>query len=234
MREDICTIPVSEVFEPRDGCPLCRMRDLAEERALDYVLGAAMMEPDVRQVTNRLGFCAGHYGKMQGVGKRLPLALMLESHLDELIGAVKAGGLLGPPAKKAAYRTARLAETCFVCERMEWGISRMVATIYRLYESESDFRALFTEQPALCLPHFTMLVEGSDRHLKSRRLGEFQRDCKRITLRGLESLRGDISHFCRMFDYRNNTPDADWGNARDAVERTIGFLSGNAGAIDKK
>ena len=30
MREDICTIPISEVFEPKEGCPICRMRDTLE------------------------------------------------------------------------------------------------------------------------------------------------------------------------------------------------------------
>ena len=28
MREDICSIPIHDVFEPRDGCPICRMRDM--------------------------------------------------------------------------------------------------------------------------------------------------------------------------------------------------------------
>ncbi len=32
MREDICTIPISEVFEPKEGCPICRMRDTLENR----------------------------------------------------------------------------------------------------------------------------------------------------------------------------------------------------------
>lgn len=35
MRDDICTIPVSEVFEKTDGCPICRMRDTIEERMID-------------------------------------------------------------------------------------------------------------------------------------------------------------------------------------------------------
>ena len=53
MKDTIYTIPVSEVFEPKEGCPLCRMRDTLEERCLEYIMGAAMMEPDVRQDTNR-------------------------------------------------------------------------------------------------------------------------------------------------------------------------------------
>ena len=29
MRDSIYTIPISEVFEPKCGCPICRMRDTA-------------------------------------------------------------------------------------------------------------------------------------------------------------------------------------------------------------
>lgn len=61
MREDICSIPISEIFEPKDGCPFCRMRDMLEDRMATYITGAAMMEPDVRVETNRLGFCHQHF-----------------------------------------------------------------------------------------------------------------------------------------------------------------------------
>ena len=64
MREDICSIPISEIFEPKDGCPFCRMRDMLEDRMATYITGAAMMEPDVRQTTNEAGFCPRHLEKM--------------------------------------------------------------------------------------------------------------------------------------------------------------------------
>ena len=38
MREDICSIPISEIFEPKDGCPFCRMRDMLEDRMATYIL----------------------------------------------------------------------------------------------------------------------------------------------------------------------------------------------------
>ena len=47
MKENICTIPVNEVFEVHDGCPICRMRDLIEAKYIDYITGPAMMEPDI-------------------------------------------------------------------------------------------------------------------------------------------------------------------------------------------
>ena len=69
MREDICSIPVNEVFEPKDGCPFCRMRDMLEDRMTTYITGAAMMEPDVRIETNRQGFCFEHFNQPAGRGK---------------------------------------------------------------------------------------------------------------------------------------------------------------------
>ena len=50
MRESILTIPVNEVFEPRCGCPICAMRNTVEEHICEYIMGAAMMEPDVRMI----------------------------------------------------------------------------------------------------------------------------------------------------------------------------------------
>ena len=55
MRDSIYTIPISEVFEPRKGCPICSIRNTLEQRCVEYIMGAAMMEPDVRIETNPLG-----------------------------------------------------------------------------------------------------------------------------------------------------------------------------------
>ena len=52
MRDSILTIPISEVFEPKCGCPICLMRDMLEKRSVEYIMGSAMMEPDVRSETN--------------------------------------------------------------------------------------------------------------------------------------------------------------------------------------
>ena len=64
MKESIYTIPLTEVFEPKDGCPICRLRDILEKRMVDYITGAAMMELDVRIETNKKGFCLNHYNQM--------------------------------------------------------------------------------------------------------------------------------------------------------------------------
>ena len=63
--EQIYTIPVNEAFEasaadPSLGCPLCALYRKLEENELDLILGASMMEPDVRILTNEMGFCPTH------------------------------------------------------------------------------------------------------------------------------------------------------------------------------
>ncbi len=226
MRQDITTIPVSDVFEPRDGCPICRMRDLLEQRVAEYITGAAMMEPDVRIETNRLGFCFDHYRLILKQRNRLGVALMLESHLAELEQHVFEGlPLLGKSGRKQAKSADERTATCFLCQQVDWAMERMLATVCRLWETEEDFRRLFAEQPSLCLPHFTQLVNAAATGMSKKRVGEFAKTAGALSRRTLSELHGDVSHFCKMFDYRNSGEAADWGNSRDAVERAVQYLT---------
>lgn len=227
MREDICTIPVSEGFEGKDGCPLCRMRAIAEKRVVDYIMGAAMMEPDVRVKTNELGFCKDHYLKMRRANNRLSLALMLDSHIQQVkTNVFGENKFFKPSPKKILYKAVRLQETCFICDKMNFGMEHMLDTIYRTYETDKDFRRLVSEQSEFCLPHYTMLAENIPDNMNKDRAKEFSQTIKQITLDYLEELGGDVRHFCNMFDYRNNGEDADWGNAKDAIERATAFFDG--------
>ena len=51
----------------------------------------------------------------------------------------------------------------------------------------------------------------------------FQQETDRLAKKYLEELNGDVTHFCRMFDYRN--AGGDWGNSKDAIERAIQYLT---------
>ena len=230
MREDICSIPVNDVFLPKCGCPICRMRDTLETRMIDYILGAAMMEPDVRIKTNELGFCADHFKTMISGRNRLSLALILDSHLNEIKNDIFGNDkkLFKPSAKKSNYKSAKLLETCFVCDRVEWGMERLLATIYRLYGTELDFRKLFSEQEFLCLPHYNLLSTGGEKEVNKRYIADFENTCRKLTANYLNTLENDVAHFCKMFDYRNSGEDADWGNSKDSIERTINWLTGKS------
>ncbi len=221
MREDITSIPVSEVFEERDGCPICRMRDLLEARVTDYITGAAMMEPDVRIETNRQGFCIDHYRMMLKKRNRLGMALTLESRLAEVEKQVFSSVLKGGKGKSAG----RVTQTCFVCGQVDWAMERMLETVCRLWEREEDFRRLFAAQPALCLPHYARLAAVAADKMNRKSAAVFAQEATDLCRRSLRELQGDVSHFCKMFDYRNGGADADWGNSRDAVERSVRFLT---------
>lgn len=224
MRDDICTIPVSEVFEVNDGCPICRMKKTVETHIIDYIMGAAMMEPDVRIETNKKGFCREHFSDMLSHRGRLALALMIETHLDEQKKVIFDGKLFNSPIKKAS-KVSRLNESCFICDKIEWGMSRMIETLYRCYETEMDFRDLFNNQKMFCLPHYEMLVNNMDKK-KMRNFGDvFVKNITRITEEYLSTLTTDIKNYCKVYNYQGNKENCDWENAKDSVERSIGFLT---------
>lgn len=228
MRQDICTIPISEVFEVNDGCPICRMRETVEKRIIDYIMGAAMMEPDVRIETNRLGFCERHFDMMLNSRGRLQLALILESHIDEIGKNIFNKKLFNTAGKKG--NTARkISESCFVCEKIEWGFSRMIETVFRCYEDDREFREMFNSQPMFCLKHYELLMNSPSKKFLKRYSNEFNQNLSRITGNYVNELHNDLKKYCSMYDYRSaGGQNADWGNSKNSVERSICFLNGRS------
>lgn len=225
MRDSLVSIPVTEVFEPKDGCPICRLRDTLEQRVVEYITGAAMMEPDIRIETNKQGFCHTHYQQMLGRRNRLSVALMLESHLAELEKQVFDGlPLIGKSAARQGQSASRAAGSCFVCGQVETTLHKMLATVCRLWEQQRDFRELFAAQEVLCLPHFSQLAEAAA-CMDKKRQPDFTKEAARLCQNYLSGLREDVSHFCKMYDYRNTGEEADWGNSKDAIERAIWWLT---------
>ena len=227
MRYDITNIPVTEVFEEKDGCPICRLRNRLEDRAVEYITGAAMMEPDIRIETNRQGFCIDHYRMMLGRRNRLSVALMMESHLAEVDKQIFAGlPLLGKSSRRQGKSAGRMGESCFVCAQVEAAMEKMLATVCRTWEAQRDFRTLFEQQPCLCLPHFSALVAAAEGTVSKKEQPYFARAAAALARSYLTELRGDVHHFCEMYDYRNAGNNEDWGNSRDSIERAVWYLTG--------
>ncbi len=223
MRDDITSIPISEIFEVQDGCPLCRLRDLLEQRVVDYITGAAMMEPDVRTETNKKGFCYTHYEQLLKKHNHLGVALMMESHLDSLEKRIF-GGIFKDAGKQGKAAETALS-TCFVCERVDKNMQQMAGNLCKLWERERDFRTTFAAQPTLCLPHFALLTQTAGDVMGKRYRGEFCEEAGKLAHKELTDLRADVHHFCSMFDYRNSGENADWGTSKDSVERCVHFLT---------
>jgi hypothetical protein len=226
MRESILTIPISEVLEPpKEGecaCPLCRMEKMLETRTVEYIMGAAMMEPDVRIETNRLGFCDNHYDRLLSQKNRLSLALMLQTHLDTIATDIFASKKGMVKKDKRIDRIREYERTCFVCSKIKWGMDRLTRTFCECF-TDPKMRAQIEAQEYICLKHYRLLCDTAPSYLGKKELESFFTAITKLTGNYLETLYKDVSHFCSMYDYRN--AGGDWGNSRDSIERAIEFLT---------
>ena len=228
--EQIYTIPVREAFEAgaadqKCGCPMCALYRKLEENELDLILGASMMEPDVRIKTNEKGFCRTHYDMMFVRKNRLGMALTLESHLNELKEGLSTGflaGLVGKPGNTPIKRIEKLENSCYVCERIDFHFQHMAETVVYLYEAEETFAKLIKAQPYFCLPHYRLLLEKAQIRLSKKQLAAFFSVVEDVEDRYLDALSADVSEFCKSFDYQY---EADPTRApKDSVERAMAFL----------
>ena len=132
MAEKIYTIPINEAFdkaiqnEPCD-CPFCLLQEMLEQNELEIIMGASMMEPDIRIETNKKGFCKHHFDQMYERGNRLGLALILESHVAEVEKKIFEGGtLLDGKGEKEQAKLDSLERSCYVCDRVNLSFLKMM------------------------------------------------------------------------------------------------------------
>ncbi len=231
--ERIFTIPVNEAFEEAgehgEKCPFCSLFGKLQTDEVDLILGASMMEPDVRIKTNEAGFCSRHLSMLFEGGKRLPLALMTESHLARVRERTKPGALSGLFAAKAgasAIKTVgEINRSCYLCDRIEHNFSLMIETAALLWESEDQFRRKTENIGFFCLPHYGRFLSAAKERLSGKEFGEFFGVVSKIEDRYLEGLNEDVSAFCRSFDYRQgDEPLTD--KEKRAPERAREFLVG--------
>lgn len=233
MKENICTIPINDIFKPKDGCPICRMERMLEEHYVEFITGDAMMEPNIRIETNDKGFCKEHFNQMIQFGKKLPNALMLETHLQEYIDKCFAKPPKGKPDKKQLETLDKLQSTCYVCDRIEHDMYHLMSTVFVQWQKDEEFRRLYNEQPYICLKHYSFILKASQgkNGIPAKMMSDFYADTYNLTQSYMKELKKDITHFCSMYDYRNR--GGDWGNSKDAIERSVAFLTGGNVADDK-
>lgn len=235
--ETIYTIPVNESFDKCAadqlvGCPFCHLHDRLEDNELELILGASMMEPDVRQKANEFGFCHDHYNMMFVRKNRLGMALMLESHLDQIRSQVENGGISGflhPAGTAVSERIKKLDDSCYVCGRIDYSFKKMIENAVYLWETDSGqrqnpFEEKIKKQSYFCLPHYRRFIECGREQINKKKFPVFNAMVTSVVTAYFDMLREDISWFCKKFDYRyENEP---WKNSKDAIERAIIFLKG--------
>ena len=73
MKEKLYMIPLNDAVNADDECPFCHIERQIEQDLMDFVLGSgsSYMESDVRDMTDRAGFCRTHFRKMFQYGNTL-------------------------------------------------------------------------------------------------------------------------------------------------------------------
>lgn len=228
MDEKIYTIPVNEAFDENDGCPFCRMRRTLEDNERELIMGASMMDPDIRIKTNKIGFCKRHYEKMLSMNNKLSLALMLQSHLDEVSQktVIWKSSLIGKDnTKKATENMRELKKSCYICQRTDEKFEKMVICSVILWLSDEKFKEKMKNQSYFCLEHAELFLETARIKLDKKTFSNFAEQLSNVQNSYFNSLKDDIALFCKKFDYRyENEP---WGNSKDSVERAVKFLEGD-------
>lgn len=250
MKETIYTIPVNEAFETPCECPMCKLENRFENDRVNYYLGPSLMEPENRIETNETGFCAEHFAMMYDTrANRLGLGLMIHTHLceqNERLG--KIAGRKGDDSKadkrsffaslKGNGDSAKTADAilkyideqqsaCCICRDLEKTMERYCEVITHMYFSEKEFRERFDRGLGFCMPHLAMLIRAAKKNLSGSRQETFLDAVIRMQTENLKRIEGEVEWFTKKFDYRNK--DADWGNSRDAVSRSIEKLTGLTG-----
>ena len=223
MIERNYTIPINEEFDKYDGCPICRLHDRLEKQNLEYIMGAAMMEPDVRIETNRTGFCSRHYSDMLSAKNRLSLALMLETHLKEIESLSSVSPKMGKKELRASVDgLIRISDSCFLCSRISASLGKYYRNIVYLWKTEPVFREKLVKQPMFCFQHTAGLLGSGAEHLNDKQLRDFAADVFGVASKELQKMSDEVSRFCTSFDYRFSGEDL--GEAKYACEHAISFL----------
>ncbi len=241
MKEQLYTIPLNDAVNADDECPFCFIERNVEQDLLDFVLGSgsSYMEADIREMTDKAGFCREHFQKMFDYGNTLGNAWILKTHYQKIIDEMKREFARFKPGKtslKDKFRkTAESGNSigmwvhdkeasCYICRQFSETYARYLDTFFTLWNQDEEFRGKIKNSKGFCLHHFGSLCEAADSRLSGNAKEEFYAALLPLMERNMERLAGDVAWMVEKFDYRNE--DADWKNSRDAIQRGMQKLKG--------
>ena len=241
MKEQLYMIPLNDAVNANDECPFCNVERQIEQDLLDFVLGSgsSYMESNIREQTDRLGFCRPHFKKMFDYGNTLGNGWILKTHykrmLEEFDKQVKAytpgrASLRGmfrkdaPTANPVSVWVKEKNESCYICSYYKEHFERYLDTFFVMYKKDAAFRSKIENGKGFCLTHFGDLLEAGEAKLPEKEQSAFYDMLCSLMHANLTRLSDDVSWLIEKFDYRNK--DADWKNSKDAIQRGMQKLKG--------
>lgn len=242
MKEQIHTIPISDAMENAGECPFCYIERRTENHMMDFVLGhgASYMEADIREMTDKEGFCRSHFKKMFDYGNSLGNAWILKTmymrHIEEMNKEFKNfkpenSGKKNGLFKKSTSNNSivdwinKRESTCFICDSVSKTFSAYMKTFFNMYKKDADFRKQVSETKGFCLDHFKVLLQGADESLSEKERNEFYSIVLPMMQENMNRIYEDVAWFVEKYDYKNQ--NADWKNSKDAIQRGMQKLRGS-------
>lgn len=231
MKEHLDTIPVLEAFEKESECAFCALFRKADTETMRYLLGASYMEEDVRESTDKLGFCKQHFRQLYEGNNSLGVALILSTHMakterelsalrsDEKLFGTKKGLFSKPEQSAMEQKLEEMQDSCFACERITKRMENYLASFFHLWSTEKEFQAQVLAGKGFCLPHFRELLQAGKMHLSGENYRTFAGQVTTLVLDNLKRVREDVLWLIDKYDYRYK--DEPWKNAKDSVPRGI-------------
>lgn len=240
MKEKLYTIELTDAVNADEECCFCWLERKLEQENLEFVLGSSYMESDIREQTDRQGFCRHHTKMMYDYGNSLGNAWILKSRLEylnkELVQQMKQ---YSPGKSVGFFERLKKAETagngvehwiraeeghCFVCGRMEGIYERMLDTFVYLLRNDAGFGEKLVNSKGFCVHHFADVLRVCERELTEGEKANWMPKLFALVSRNLDRVQDDIDWLIEKYDYRNK--DADWRNSKDAVQRTMQKIVG--------
>jgi len=233
LKETIYTIPINDAFDSDCDCPFCYIHKKLTNERVEAAVGAAMMEPDHRAISNEKGFCREHIRMVHAQQKALPLALVLQSYLevqnDIIINKLnenptKKGFLKGNSSKKqAAINVAAYIDEqqnkCSICDELNKQMQRYAENTVDMWKSIPEFKSKFNNNCKFCLEHFKLLLTVAEKRLNDKNFDEFFDVISNVQINSLTTLYSEITEFVNSFDYRNSGELSE--NARIATACSV-------------
>lgn len=241
MKETLYTIPLNDAINADDECPFCFIERNVEQDMLDFVLGSgsSYMESDVREATDKAGFCRAHFKKMFDYGNTLGNGWILKTHYkkmnQELAEQIRKytptrtsmrDKFRKPTGKQSPIGmwVEEKEKSCYICNQFADTYERYMDTFFIMYKKDEQFRDKVKNSKGFCLTHFGDLCEAAESRLNDKEKQEFYQTMFTLMQTNMERLQEDVTWLVDKFDYRNK--DADWKNSKDAIQRGMQKLKG--------
>lgn len=239
MKEKLYTIELNDALKAGDECPFCYLERNLEQAAIEFVLGSSYMESDIREQTDKQGFCRSHTKMMYDYGNTLGNAWILKTRMKYLRGELKKQMDGFSPQQTSFLEKWKKKETnkssvgtwirqeechCYVCSRIDNTYKRVLDTFVYQVKHEREFIDMVKNSKGFCIHHFADLIDACESGLGKQEQDEIFPLLFKQMEKELDRIQGDIDWMIEKYDYVNK--DKDWKNSKDAVQRTMQKIVG--------